>query len=138
MQLDPTLSADGTWSGITETGTAGATLTFGQLCYFQASDSRWELADANLSAGYDKKLGICVLAAASDGSATEMLLYGKVRADSQFPTFTIGSPVYMSETAGAVTSTQPTTADVCIRVVGMANTGDELHFAPDNSYIIHT
>lgn len=66
LQLDPALSADGTWSGITETGTAGATLAFGQLCYFQASDSRWELADANLSAGYDKKLGICILAASGD------------------------------------------------------------------------
>lgn len=99
IQLDPVLSADGKWSGITETGTAGATLAFGDLCYFQASDSRWELVDANVSAGYDKKLGICVLAAASDGSATEMLLIGKIRADTNFPTLTIGSPAYMAETA---------------------------------------
>jgi len=137
MLLDAALSADGKWSGITETGTAGAALAFGELCYFQASDSRWELVDANLSAGYDKKLGMCVLAAAGDGSATEMLLIGKIRADAKFPTMTIGSPVYMSETAGAVTSTQPSTADVAIRVVGYANTADELYFNPSPDYIVH-
>jgi hypothetical protein len=138
LKLDAALSADGTWSGITETGTAGATLAFGDLCYFQASDSRWELADANLSAGYDKKLGMCVLAAASDGSATEMLLVGKIRADAAFPTMTIGSVLYMSETAGDIVVTQPSTADVCIRVVGYGNTADELYFNPSPDYIVHT
>lgn len=138
IQLDAALSADGKWSGITETGTAGAALAFGDLCYFQASDSRWELADANLSAGYDKKLGMCVLAAAGDASATEMLLIGKIRADANFPTLTIGSPVYMAETAGDIVVAQPTTADVCIRVIGYANTADELYFNPSQDYIIHT
>jgi hypothetical protein len=130
--------ADGTYYGVTQTGTAGATLAYGNLCYFQAADSRWELADANLSAGYDKKLGICVLAAASDGDATKMLLIGNVRADAVFPTMTIGSPMYMSETAGLITGTQPTTTDACIRVVGFANTADELYFAPSGDYITHT
>ena len=134
----PVAIADQAFAGITETGTAGATLAFGDLCYFQAADSRWELADANLSAGYDKKLGMCVLAAAADGSATNLLLIGKIRADSKFPTMTIGSAVYMSETAGAIVVAQPTTADACIRVVGFANTADELYFNPSPDYIIHT
>jgi hypothetical protein len=46
-----------------------------------------------------------------------MLLIGKIRADAKFPTMTIGSPVYMGETAGTVVVTQPSTADVAIRVV---------------------
>jgi hypothetical protein len=137
LELDSALSADGKYSGVVEAGVAGATLAFGDLVYLQASDSRWELVDANLSAGYDKKLGICVLAAANDGDVTAILLWGKVRADTAFPTMTIGSPVYMSETAGDITSTQPTTADACIRVVGFANTGDELFFNPSNDYIVH-
>lgn len=137
LVLDAALSADGKYSGITEAGTAGATLVFGDLCYFQAADSRWEKVDANLSAGYNKKLGICVLAAANDGSATKMLLFGKIRADAAFPTLTIGSPVYMSETDGAIVVAQPTTPDVCIRVIGYGNTGDELFFNPSSDYITH-
>jgi len=34
--LDDALSADGKYSGIGENGTAGATLVFGDLCYFSA------------------------------------------------------------------------------------------------------
>jgi hypothetical protein len=138
LALDSALSADGKYSGIVEAGTGGATLAFGDLCYFQASDSRWELVDANLSAGYDKKLGICVLACASDGNATKMLLFGKIRADAKFPTMTIGSPVYMSESAGLIVVTQPVTADVCIRKIGFGNTADELYFCPSTDYITHT
>lgn len=137
LVLDSALSADGKYCGIVEAGTAGAALAFGDLVYFQASDSRWELVDANLSAGYDKKLGICVLAAAADGDATKIMLYGKIRADAVFPTFTIAAPVYMSETAGDVVVTQPTTADVAIRIVGFGNTADELYFNPSNDYMVH-
>jgi len=137
LQLDDALSEDGKYCGIVENGTAGATLAFGDLCYFNNDDSRWELVDANLSDGYDKKLGICVLAAANDGSATKMLLYGKIRADSAFPTLTIGAPVYMSETAGDIVVAQPTTADVCIRNIGFGNTADELYFCPSPDYIVH-
>ena len=134
---DAALSADGKYSGLVEGGTAGATLAFGDLCYFQASDSRWELVDANLSAGYDKKLGMCVLAAAADGDVTKMLLVGKIRADAAFPTFTIAAPVYMGETAGDVVVTQPTTADVAVRIVGFGNTADELYFNPSPDYMTH-
>jgi len=135
------LSADGKYTGITRSGTAGATLAFGDLVYLQASDSRWELADANSSAGAagDPRgiLGICVLAAAADGDATIVLLNGTVRADSAFPTFTINAPVYVSETAGGVVVAQPTTTDVVIRIVGFGMTADELYFNPSNDYITH-
>jgi len=115
---------------------------FGDLCYLQTADSRWELTDANAAAagaGDSRNLlGICVLAAAGDGSATKMLLWGEVRADARFPTMTIGAPVYVSETAGNVTSIQPTTTDVVIRIIGQALTADALFFSPDNSWITHT
>jgi hypothetical protein len=142
LVLDTVLSADGKYSGFVENGIAGAALVFGNLCYLQTADSRWELCDANspvAGAGDSRgKLGICVLAAAGDGSPTKMLLYGKVNAASLFPTLSIGNQVYVSETAGAITSTQPATADVVIRVIGFGNTGDELFFNPSDDYITHT
>ena len=142
LLLDAALSADGKYCGVTEGGTAGATLAFGDLIYLDPTDSRWELCDANAASGADGdsrgKIGICVLAAAADASATTVLLYGKVRADTAFPALTINGPVYVSETAGDVTVTQPTTTDVVIRVVGFGNTADELFFCPSSDYITHT
>lgn len=136
IKLDDTLSADEKWSGITIGGTLGATIAVGDLCYLNNDDGRWELVDANLSDGYDKQLGIC-LTAGNDGSSTTMLVFGKVRS-AAFPSFTIGSPLYMSETAGDITHTQPTTADVAIRIVGFALTAEDLMFNPSNDYIVHT
>lgn len=134
LSLDAALSADGKYSGIVEAGTAGAALAFGELCYLNNEDSRWELVDANLSDGYDKKLGMCVLAAGADGNATKMLLFGKIRADGKFPTLTIGAPAYMSETAGAIVTTAPSTTDAAVRIIGFGNTADELHFSPSPDY----
>lgn len=137
VKLDPALSADGKWNGITVTGTAGATLAFGDIVYFAVADSRWELAKADAAATSFGKIGICVLAAAADGSATNILLYGNVRADTAFPALTIGAPVFISAaTAGDITSTAPTgTTNFVVRIVGYGNTADELFFCPDNTYI---
>lgn len=136
--LDPALSADGTWSGICEAGTAGATLAFGDLVYFAAADSRWELVDASAAATAGSVMvGICVLAAASDGDPTTILRWGKVRADTAFPSFTVGAPVYASETAGDVTETQPTTTDAVIRVLGFAITADSIMFTPSPDFMTH-
>jgi len=138
LELDAALSADGKYCGITETGVAGAALAFGELVYLAAADSRWEKTDANAAAtAGDVKIGICVLAAAGDGSATKILLWGKIRADSLFPTLTISAPVYIGETAGTIVVTQPTTADVVIRKIGFGNTADELFFCPSTDYITH-
>lgn len=138
LVLDPTLSADGTWSGIMEAGTAGATLAFGDLCYFSVTDSRWELADADADATSGAvMLGMCVLAAAADGDPTNILRYGKIRADAVFPTLTIGAPVYASTIAGDVQVAQPSGTDDVIRVIGHAITSDSLLFNPSNDWMTH-
>ena len=139
--LDPSLSADGTWSGITMTATAGYTQAFGDLVYLDPTDSRWEACDANAAAGADgDSRGIIgmVVVAGTDGNACTILLQGTIRADANFPTFTVNNPVYVSETAGDVTQTQPVTTDVVIRVVGFALTADSMFFNPDGAYITHT
>lgn len=134
IDLDPAQS-DQTWTGITRTGTAGATLAFGQLCYLAVATSKWVLADADaLATAGNVLLGMCVLAAAADGSATRMLLMGNIRADSQFPAMTIGAGLYVGETAGAVQVAIPTGADNIIRVVGFALTADELYFNPSQDW----
>jgi hypothetical protein len=136
--LDPAGSADGKFTGITVTATAGYTQSFGDLVYLDPTDSRWEAADANAVAGADGDarglLGMVVVAG-TDGTACTILLNGIIRADAKFPTFTINNPIYVSETAGSVTQTQPTTTDVVIRIVGAALTADEMYFNPSYDYI---
>lgn len=139
LSVDFALSADGAYSGITAEGTAGATLVFGDLCYFAAADSRWELADSDAaSTSGEVLLGVCVLAAASDGSATRLLLHGTVRADAVFPSLTISAPVYVGTTAGDIQVAQPSGTDDVIRVIGHGVTADILYFNPSGSYITHT
>lgn len=141
IALDTALSADGTYSGIVMVGTAGYTQAFGDVVYLDPTDSRWEACDANSAAGAD---GDCrgtvgmVVSAGTDGTACTILLRGKIRADAKFPTFTVNNPIYISETAAAVTQTQPTTTDVVIRILGAALTADEMLFMPDNMWITHT
>lgn len=138
LLLDAALSADGKYCGITENGTAGTTLAFGDLVYLSVTDSRWELTDADADATCGAvRIGICVLAAAADGDATKILTYGKIRADANFPTFTVGAPVYASTTAGDVQVAQPSGTDDVIRIVGYGNTTDELFFCPSTEYMTH-
>lgn len=134
INLIQQLSADGKYAGITESGTAGATLAFGDLIYQQTSDSRWKLVDANAEATCKNKLGMCVLAAAADGSNTTILLIGKIRADAAFPALTIGAPVFAATTAGDIQVTAPSSTADIVRIIGYGNTADELYFNPSNDY----
>ena len=137
IQLTAAPSADGKYSGITEAGTLGATVAYGQLVYFNASDSKWYLAKADSATTSSGKIGICLVGGSANG-ATTILLYGKVRADAQFPTFTIGAPVYISAaTAGALVTTAPSVSGNEMRTVGFGNTAHELFFCPSPDWFEH-
>jgi hypothetical protein len=134
IKLDPELSGDGKWSGITRTGLAGATLAFGDSVYYAVGDGRWELTDATVAATSKGLIGICVLAAANDGDATNILLVGIVRA-ATFPALTAGAPVFLSETAGDITSTVTAKAtNVVVRTIGQAWTAEDLWFCPSSDW----
>ncbi len=138
LLLDAAL-ADQRACGIGEAGTAGDILAFGDLCYLSVADSRWELTDADADATSEGvSLGMCVLAAAADGDPTVMLTYGKIRADSKFPTFTVGASVYVSIFSGQVQVAQPSGTDDVIRKIGSARTADELFFNPSEDSMTHT
>jgi hypothetical protein len=137
LALDPAGSADEKWSGITVTGTAGATLAVGDLCYLDAVTGEWVLADADAAASAGPVvLGICILAG-GDGAATNMLLTGTVRSATFPASIALGAPVYVSATAGDITATAPSTATQIVRIVGHAVTVEPntIFFAPDNCWI---
>lgn len=101
------------------TGTGGATIAFGDLVTLDKDDSRWELVDISVAAAAtgDARgiIGIAVTSS-TDGNPITVLLQGIIRADSNFPTLTIGAAVYAS-TAGDIVVTQPTTTDYVIKIV---------------------
>ena len=130
IALDPAGSADGKYTGITVTGVAGYAQAFGDLVYLSSVDSRWELADADAASTADRMMAMVVVAGGSDGAACTLLLQGIIRADVKFPALTIGSPVYVGETAGEIQVAIPTGADNVIRRVGYAMTADEIYFNP--------
>lgn len=136
IRLDPVLSADGTFTGITIAGTAGAALAFGDLIYLAVADSRWELVDADsVTTAGAVWTGMCVLAAAADGDPTTVLLQGNIRADANFPALTVGAPVYAGTTPGDIQVAQPSGTDDVVQVVGFAITADSIYFNPSQVYI---
>jgi hypothetical protein len=134
IALDTAGSADGKYSGITITATAGETVAFGDLMYLKAADSKWWLTDADASAtGGTVMIGMCVVGGNANASI-KILLQGQIRADAKFPALTIGASVYLGETAGAIQVAIPTGADNVIRVVGFALTADEIYFNPSQDH----
>ncbi len=131
LLLDYAISGDGYYSGIGEAGLLGEKVAFGEVVYSYVSNGYWYKAKADATATSIGKIGICLDGGvASDG--TTILLWGKVNAASKFPTLTVDAPVYISAaTAGLITSTAPTGANFP-RIIGYANTGDELFFCPDD------
>jgi hypothetical protein len=135
--LDAALSVTAKHCGILEVGVAGAALPFGTLAYLAVADSRWEKTDADAEATAGPvKLGIVVVAAAADGDPVTLLLFGKVRADSLFPTLTVGAPVHVGVTAGEIQVAAPSANPDVVRVIGYGNTADELFFCPSAQYTI--
>ncbi len=108
----------------------------GDLVYLDSS-ATWQKCDANTLALYNGMLGIAMEVKAA-AAALLVALPGSMVYATAFPTLTIGSPIYMSETPGAVTQTAPVTADSATRVVGWAVHADKVFFMPSSDYITHT
>lgn len=127
---------DGDYQGTLQLGTAGEALSFGHLIYLDEFTGYWKKAGALLTTSRDRRLGMCVLDATGSGKSIKVLTFGNIRADATFPTFGIGKPVFMSETAGLISSSKPTTAGAYHRVIGYADTADQLYFQPSGVFSV--
>ncbi len=109
----------------------------GDLVYLDSS-ATWQKTDANTLALYNGLLGIALEVKASGNALLVALPGSMIYSTTGFPTWTIGSPIYMSETAGAMTHTAPTTTDAATRVVGWGIHADKMYFFPSPDYVTHT
>lgn len=131
-------TADGTATGpMTDEFNCGySSSAVGDLVYLDSS-ATWQKCDANTLLLYNGLLGIALEVKAS-AAALKVALPGSFVYATGFPTFTIGLPIYMSETAGAVTNTAPTTTDAASRIVGWGIHADKMYFFPSPDYVTHT
>lgn len=134
----PASLVDGTATGPTNSdfNCGYSSSAVGDLIYLDSS-ATWQKCDANTLALYNGFLGIALQVKASGAALTVALPGSFVYAAAAFPTFTVGSPVYMSETPGLVTQTAPTTTDSATRVVGWGINADKMYFNPSPDYLTH-
>lgn len=107
------------------------TLTAGNLVV-NPTGSGLSNADANSS---DSTRLLSIVSTTTDG--TKQVIYGCVKVNTSLTTDKAGDPVYVSETAGAVTTTAPTTSGAFVRVVGhvVDPSRDVILFNPSNDWI---
>jgi hypothetical protein len=114
------LNADpgtGAASGVVDPGVAGETLAFGDAAYYEVTTSRWWKTDADAAATAGPvRVAICLTAASAAG-AIVLLDLGYIELSS-WSWATVGAPVYLSGTAGALTLTAPTGTGKIVRPVG--------------------
>lgn len=112
-------------------GTAGATIADGNLVYFDTTDDKWKLCDADTAATVENVLlGIAQGAGTTGNAITNgVLLEGLDDAQSGM---TIGDVMYAGNTAGAISASAGTTEVV----IGIAKSATELYFAPGFKYFL--
>lgn len=95
------------------------------------SSSQWVKADANGSGTYPA-VGIAT-ATSSTGNPTTVLVRGVFRDDGG-TSWTVGGNLYLSTTAGGLTSTPPTTTGDKIQVIGTALAAHTVYVHPGTDY----
>lgn len=126
MVLNPT-PADNEGSGIKSTVTVDTNGTGVGAALYMAADGHYDEADADAAATMP-----CTALALETGTGSKQVLhYGYIRNDTW--NWTPGALLYVSTTAGALTSTAPAGSGDQVQVVGYATHADRIFFSPDLS-----
>ena len=122
---------DHTFTGITAQMLAGGAISAFDLVCVHTTTS--EVVEADASAYATARVIGIAPAAISDTATGTILLHGFIRDDSW--SWTTGSTLYLSETAGAMTHTAPSTDGAFVQVVGVALSPDVVYINPSMDVI---
>ena len=100
---------------------------------YLGSGGKWLEADADATGTSINLLGIA-MEAKTDGQAMNVALAGSFVRDDTW-NWTIGVPLYVSGTLGAITATKPSGSGDVVRTVGYAVTADVIFFNPSSDYV---
>jgi hypothetical protein len=123
--------ADHTFTGLSAQMLAGGAIAaFDLVCVHTTTQ---EVVEADASAYATARVIGIAPAAISDTATGTILLHGFIRDDTW--TWTTGSTLYLSETAGAMTHTAPSTDGAFVQVVGVALSPDVVYINPSMDVI---
>jgi hypothetical protein len=126
-------NADHTYTGLSASMLAGGAISaFDLVCVHTTTQ---EVVEADASAYATARVIGIAPAAISDTATGTILLHGFIRDDTW--TWTAGSTLYLSETAGAMTHTAPSTDGAFVQVVGVALSPDVVYINPSMDVIEH-
>ena len=125
--------ADHTYSGISAQMLAGGAISAFQVVCIHTTTQEVVIADAS-AVGTARVIGIAP-AAISDTATGTILLHGFIRDDTWG--WTPGGALYLSETAGAMTHTAPTTDGAFVQALGIALEPDVVFINPSLDIIEH-
>jgi hypothetical protein len=113
-----------TWKGETINLGSSVATSAGRLYYY--TGTTWSLADADVLASASSLLAIAIGSSSSKG----MLVNGWY----ELPASVSNGQLYMSPTAGELTTTQPSTSGQYVRVVGHGTNSTLIRFNPSNDF----
>lgn len=105
------------------------TIAAGNLCILTSTGMK--LADADDENRSKGMLGVALESATAGNTGKKFLVKGIYTSSGG----TIGSELYISNTAGGMTATEPTTAGDWKRIVGWWKNSTQLYFDPEQGYI---
>tara|TARA_R110002020_G_scaffold59414_4_gene162020 strand:+ start:31423 stop:33882 length:2460 start_codon:yes stop_codon:yes gene_type:complete len=122
-------TSEGAWMGDYVTFGSEVATTAGTLYYFNGTT--WAAADASAVNTSTGMLGIAL----GDSNAAGLLIRGMYGTLTYDPGSS-GEVLYVSEVAGKVTNTAPTTSAAVVRVIGYAMSDTpQIWFNPDNTWV---
>ena len=131
MSVPLLAGADHTFTGLSAQMLAGGTIAaFDLVCVHTITQ---EVVEADASAYATARVIGIAPAAISDTATGTILLHGFIRDDTW--AWTTGSTLYLSETAGAMTHTTPSTDGAFVQVVGVALSPDVVYINPSMDVI---
>jgi hypothetical protein len=113
---------------------SAGSVSAGDAVYINSS-GKVARANAQVGSVTDPVIGIATNAGASDGDDVYVLTHGIWRMDAE--TFTAGDPVYVGESAGALTPTAPSTDGDYVQRIGIAVSDDCVLVMPSIDVIEH-
>jgi hypothetical protein len=128
VELDATADGmdDDEYNGIVIGGrNCGENLTQWDTVFLNNDADPWHQADAD-AAGEFPAFGLSV-AACTDGNEARILVRGIVRNEG-WTGLTPGAAIYLSDTAGGITETAPSTSGDAVQIVGWALSDSEIYF----------
>jgi len=123
--VDSQATGTSTVDRVIVTATAGETIAVKQIVYFDATDNEWKLADASSAATADNVAFGIARGSGTNGNAITngVLLFGL---DGNQSGMTAGDTMFLSDTAGAISSS----AGTIEVVIGIARNSTDLYFLP--------